>query len=175
MFYTHNFLLKTSLNLSKSTATYVTSVIYASYGLGRFVNIFISMKARTSQMIYLNITMMLIANFMIYFFIEYNIYICFTAFAVLGYSYSSMIPSLISFFEQRLNMTQKVSTLMVAFGTTIATLNHLIVGKIIEIDHNIYRIMSFIYTIIFALIFILFHSTDWLKKKILRNQKIVIT
>lgn len=99
MYYTQHFLLKTTLNLTKSTAAYVTSIIYLTYGLGRFINIFISMKARTSQMIYLNITMMFIANVMIYFFIEHSIWITYLAFIILGFSYSSMLPSLIAFFE----------------------------------------------------------------------------
>ena len=109
MYYTQHFLLKTSLGLTKSSAAYLTSIIYATYGLGRFINIFISMKVNITQMIYFNITMMLIANFMIFFFIEHSIWITNVAFAILGFSYSSMTPALLSFFEQRLNQTMKVS------------------------------------------------------------------
>lgn len=71
-------------------------------------------------------------------------------------------------------MTQQVSTLMVAFGTSIATLNHFIVGKVIEENYNIYRIMSFVYCLCFASLFIGLHSTDYLKKKILRAHEIAI-
>lgn len=83
-----------------------------------------------------------------------------------------MLPLLINFFEERLNMTMRVSTLMVASGTTIATLNHMIVGRIIEIDYNIFRTMSFIYTIILIFIFIVFNLTDLIKKKFIKESRL---
>ena len=119
MYYTHNFLLKTSLNLTKSTAAYVTSIIYFFYGVGRFINIFVSIKVGIKQMIYFNLMLMLISNILISFAIEHNVWITYLAFAILGFSYSSMLPSFISYFEHRLNMTMRVSTLLVASGRHI--------------------------------------------------------
>lgn len=64
---------------------------------------------------------------------------------------------------------------MVASGTTVATMNHFIVGKLIEKDYNIYRTMSFLYAIIFAFMFISLHSTDLLKMKLLKKKQMVVT
>lgn len=84
MYYTHTFLLKSNLNLTKSAAGYVSSIIYFTYGVGRFINIFVSIKISTKKMIYSNLSLMLLANIMVLFFIEKNIWICYVAFAILG-------------------------------------------------------------------------------------------
>lgn len=100
------------LNLDPEHAGYVFSILQFVIAGARFANIFLSFKVNTVANIYFNFVAMFVGTVILIIFLRTSLLMVEIGIGLLGLGYSSTYPLLITFVEQRISLTNRVSSIM---------------------------------------------------------------
>lgn len=101
-----------SFNFTETEASYISIVLTGCVTIGRFLNIFLSLKIETEFMIYVNFVLMLAGNLIFVFLSDNSEALVWTAMCLVGLGFSSTYPLIIAFVEKRYLMTNSLSSLL---------------------------------------------------------------
>lgn len=102
----------TELKLDAEHAGYVFSILQFAIAGARFANIFLSFKVNTVVNLYFNFIAMTVGTVILMIFLQSSLLMVEIGIGLLGLGYSSTYPLLITFVEQRISLTNRVSSIM---------------------------------------------------------------
>lgn len=105
------------LNLDPEHAGYVYSILQFVITAVRFVNIFLSFKVNTVANLYFNFFAMFVGTVILMIFLQSSLLMVEIGIGLLGLGYSSTYPLMITFVEQRISLTNRVSSIMGEFSS----------------------------------------------------------
>ncbi|XP_076307967.1 LOW QUALITY PROTEIN: sodium-dependent glucose transporter 1A-like [Tachypleus tridentatus] len=120
------------LKLSKSKGSFITSFYWGTYTFARGVAIFISMKLSSFVMLMIDIFIVLGASLLLVIFVSSSEEILWAASGLLGIGMASIYPSIVSWCEKYIVMTNKVTSTFVVTTSLGETVLPLLVGHYIE-------------------------------------------
>ena len=100
------------LGLDNEQAGYVFSILQFAIAGARFANIFLSFRVNTVVNLYFNFVSMLVGTVMLMIFLRRSLLMVEFSIALLGLGSSSSYPLIITFVEQRISLTNRVSSIM---------------------------------------------------------------
>ncbi|KAJ8313836.1 hypothetical protein KUTeg_008397 [Tegillarca granosa] len=146
------------LNWTKTSASYLASLFWATFALGRFVSIFVLKYIKSSHLLGINGALLIVASFGI--FIS-SLYIfnpgLWISVGLCGLSMSSMFPTIFTWTDSELlPVNAFITSLIFASGASTAIINPIILGYLMD---NVDK-MAFCYfilggTISFVIVFII--------------------
>ncbi|XP_035210590.1 sodium-dependent glucose transporter 1B-like isoform X2 [Stegodyphus dumicola] len=162
------FAVKSHLQLSKETASYMTSVFWATFTFGRGLAILLAVKIRPFMLIIVDFVFMVISSSLLLPISLGNKHeiLLWTGTAVLGLSLASFYPSTISWAENHVNISNKVASLFVIAASLGETVVPLTVSQYVDKKPQVLLYIVMISVVLCgALIFILWLLTFWLGNK----------
>lgn len=160
-----NFLAKVlvkskNLELDEETAGYVYSILAFMINIGRFLNIFIAFRLNTVINLYFNFIAMFGGCLILMFFIQSNLFWVKIGIALLGVGYSSTYPLIITFVEQRISLTNRISSIM-AFSSVLGLcISPFIVGHFIDANPISFIYITFLITMISIICFSFLYAVE---------------
>ena len=105
------FLTKQPYSFDEIKASYISIILTGCITIGRFINIFLSLKIETEFMIYVNFLLMFTGN-LILTFCGNSSTLIWTGIGLIGTGFSSTYPLIIAFVEKRYLITNSLSSLL---------------------------------------------------------------
>lgn len=149
----------TSFDFNETEASYISVILTGCVTLGRFVNIFLSLKIETEFMIYVNFLLMLAGNLILIFFSSKSVELIWTGIGLIGLGFSSTYPLIIAFVEKRYLMSNSLSSLLEFSCLFFVCFSPIAFGHILD---NIPDYFIYINTFSNLLIIILFVCLNFL-------------
>lgn len=113
--------ISTALNLSKATATLMTSVCAASYAVCCGLSIIVATRISVRSMLSVTMPLVLIGNILLASFANTSELMVWISLIVIGVGFSSTIPAIYSYLEQKINVTDFVCGLFL-FSSSISSI-----------------------------------------------------
>lgn len=158
---------KSPLGLDHDEAGYVSSILQIMVTCARFVNIFLSFKVNTVVNLYFNYIVMIAGCITMMLYIDTNLFAVKIGIALLGLGYGSTYPLLITFVEQRITLTNRISSVMAFSSVFVLCISPFIVGNYID-AHPV----SFVYITLAVAILALSFFTFLHVMEVFRRRKI---
>ncbi|ELT97395.1 hypothetical protein CAPTEDRAFT_205436 [Capitella teleta] len=121
-------------------APFIASVYWAGLGIGRFVNIFVSVILTPASMLLINICL-IISSFIILLLVDYSIWCLWFGVALAGYGMSSTFVSIVLWASKRMTITGMAAAVFVVGGSVGCT----VCAPVIGLLFNLFTPMSLIY------------------------------
>ncbi len=142
------------LKFTASKSAEIVSAMATSYTIGRGISVFIAIKIRPQLMISYHF-LIIITSIIILFFGQNSITLLWVGSLSLSFGYSSVYPSIFSFINQYLVITDRIGTIFVFSTTSLTMFAPYVLGTYIEKFSDVY-IISMITTLsISILVFII--------------------
>ncbi|XP_013788363.1 sodium-dependent glucose transporter 1A-like [Limulus polyphemus] len=120
------------LKLSKSKGSFITSVYWGSYTFARGMAVFISLKLSSLVMLVIDIFIVLGATLLLVIFSASSEEVLWLGSGLLGIGLASMYPSMVSWVERYIVMTNKVTSTFIVTTSLGEMIVPLVVGHYIE-------------------------------------------
>lgn len=169
MNYLATFAVNTDLQLSKSTAAYLSSALTSSFAVGRGFGIWIAISVKPHFLFYGCVAGVAIGNVAMLFFANTNELLLWISVCFFGIGCGPMFPAIVSFYDEKISkVTNTVSGIFILASMFQVALSSLIVGHHI-IDNAL--ILIELNLISSVLLLVLFGSLHLLTK-VKRNQRV---
>ncbi len=156
------------LKLTASKSAQIVSTMATSYTISRGISVLIAIKIRPQLMISYHF-LIIITSIIILFFGQNSITLVWVGSLSLSFGYSPVYPSIFSYINQYLVITDRIGTIFVFSTATITMFAPFVLGTYIEKFAVVY-IISIITTLsISILLFIIILYIIWKTKKIYSN------
>lgn len=136
------------LDMTESASAYVLTGLTAMFAIGRGIGIFIIFKVRAELILITNFIFVILANIILLTCANNNLTMFWIGSILLGAGYSSMFPSFCAFMEKYLVFTSAITSIILVFASTLASIYPLIVGKIIDQNAVVLTYTNFFSTMI---------------------------
>lgn len=120
------------LKLSKSKAAFMSSVMSGAYAANRFVSIFVATKIKPKTMLYISFGMLTTGNLILLFFANTSEVMLWIAAVIIGAGLSCVVPCIMSFLEERMNVTTGVCSTFLISACISLIVTPLLIGNYIE-------------------------------------------
>ncbi|XP_054157271.1 major facilitator superfamily domain-containing protein 4A-like [Oppia nitens] len=130
--YLSTFNVNTDLKLSEQTSDVIMSVMSASYTLGRGIGIILAIKVQPKYFLYTNFILISIGNLILYLSANTSEIWLYVGTVILGFGFSTVFPSIFSYMESRIRLTNTVCGILSVSCAIIATVDPIIVGQYIS-------------------------------------------
>ena len=165
-YYLPTYLTTSVHRLDKHVSAHMASLVATAYAAGRLISILMAVKDRVQYIIYTCILMLLITNGLFFVCPAGDIgWIRFLMFAF-GLSFSSLLPSMLAFIEQRVNITNSLNATMLCSATILFCINSIVIGSNVESNPQLFLYLNTAYPALFLGFFLAFHCTDLVKKRL---------
>jgi len=165
-----DFVVYSSLRLTKSTGAFMLSVLSATFAIFRGLSILVATRVKTSHMLYTNMALIGIGNLLLLTFGNTSERLLWIALVIMGAGYSCVFPGIYAFLEERINVTNSICGAFMFASSIATTTNPILVGLFIETNPMIFVYVNVVSLILCILIFFALHSTD----KALRKQEVTV-
>lgn len=161
--------------LNPNQAANMATFVGCAYAIGRLFSIFFTIRGNVGLSIYGSVIVILSAYILLAFnilpdLLPFGKMTILTALSFMfGLGYSALYPNSIVFVEQRVCITNQLNAQMMAVSTILFSVNSYLIGDQIESRPELFIILNSSFHLLFLLLFVLFHSTDLLKKKLLNK------
>ncbi|XP_068125672.1 major facilitator superfamily domain-containing protein 4A [Hyperolius riggenbachi] len=129
--FVYSYAVENPLSLAHKTAGYLPSLFWAAITLGRLISIPVSYKVRARTMLLINLIGVL-GTFLFLFLSQNSIEGIFLGTAFLGFSISSVFPSMLAYTEDILNYKGCATTVLVTSAGLGEMVVQILVGTVIE-------------------------------------------
>lgn len=154
------FVVFSDLEVSKSTAALMSSVMSASFALFRILSVPLATRISPGLMLWNNMTLTFIGNVLLLIFANSSYAMTWIALLLLGSGLSSTMGATNAFVSQRIVMTNTLVGLFLCFGRVAATANAFFIRLLIQSQPLILAHTNILFVIICAMALIAFHVTD---------------
>lgn len=120
------------LRLSKSKAAFLTSVMSGAFAANRFFSIIVASKIKPKKMLYMSFLMLLTGNSILLFFANTSEPMLWVGVILMGSGHSSVFPCIMSFLEQRVNVTTTVCGFFMLASAVSSGILPIVVGNYVE-------------------------------------------
>ena len=158
-----------ALKLTKSKAAYMSSVMSAAFAVNRLLSIVVAAKFRTKTMLYVSFLMICTGNGILLFFANSSEVMLWIAVVIIGAGHSSVYPCLMSFLEERINVTTFVCGLFMFCSGASSVAVPILLGYYVEKYPLIYVYINVCGLAICLLIFAILYVIDRKYRKAKRN------
>ncbi|KAI1290836.1 Major facilitator superfamily domain-containing protein 4B [Halotydeus destructor] len=169
--YLQTFAHNVNPNISISEASYLGSGFYAAFAVSRVVNIFLALKLRTVVMIWIDVILIVLGTVIIFLTAATSVTGLWIGVVVMGIGFSSCWPGVFSFVEERISVTDTISGIFNFFTGLHPIAAPFLQGLYIQTFPMIFAYINLVSAITVVLSFIVLHSTDFTKAKILRGAR----
>jgi MFS family permease len=151
-------------NLSKDVSAHLASVLGSAYAVGRFISMLMSVKTGVHRIIYGSVLLLLVSNILAFYCPPGRLDYLGPLIFLYGLGFSSLYPSMLTFIEERINITNTLNATMLCLSTALFCGNSVLIGSTIEKSPQLFIYLNIFYTLMFLVMFVLLHFTDLLKK-----------
>ena len=130
--YLPQFLVHLDPPIDKVTATLMISTLYAVFAATFGLTIFISIKVSVRYMLYAYFCLILCGNILLAMFASTSQTMIWLSVVILGMGHSSVSPGIFAFLEQRINVTNAVTGLLMACAAAFSIIMTLVLGHHLE-------------------------------------------
>ncbi|KAI1288242.1 Major facilitator superfamily domain-containing protein 4B [Halotydeus destructor] len=162
--YLATFIINTELKISESKAAIMNGVLNGGFMVSRFISIFLATRMKTINMLYMNLTIIMIGNVLIWTCANLSEAGLWLGVVTLGFGFSSSWPGVFALIEERINATNIVCAIFMSATMLHAAIGPLIEGKFIDKTPMIFVYLNFVSGVICCLAFGLLHATDKIRK-----------
>ena len=136
-----------NLKLNQQDAAKTFAILQTVITIARFLNIFLSFKVNAVANLYFNFAAMMSGIIMLVIYLSKSLFYTKIGISLLGLGQSSTYPLLIAFVEQRITLTNRVSSIMSFSSVFGLSVSPLVIGSLIDDNPN-----SFVYITLFVTI-----------------------
>ncbi|KAI7688453.1 hypothetical protein SSS_08175 [Sarcoptes scabiei] len=144
-------------------AAHLLAILSASYTFGRFFTAFIALKLKPDLILSYHLTIIIIAQIGL-FLGRHNQMIIFLSTMIQGFGFSAMWPTIISFTEYHMKLTDRISSLLFFFAGLMTIFTPMIIGPFLETWPLVLFLFEATYLTISVLLFVaiklFLHFTD---------------
>ena len=120
------------LGFSKADAAVISSVLSASFVAGRLASIFISTQLKTKTMLCGSFVIMTTGNVLLLMFASDSIRMVWLSFVVIGLGNSCVYTCILSFVEERINVTTSVCAFFILSSCLPSLVTPVLLGRFLE-------------------------------------------
>lgn len=164
--------LSNYLKIEGTSNTNLIALIGVFYIVGRGFSVLVSTIIGPTKMLILNTSLILVGS-TLFVLINSSTSYLFIAIAsiIMGCGFSSALPSLYSFIEQRIHITTTLNCCMLCVSCLLFSIESFRVSSIMSSSPDVFKYMNLFYSIAFAICFVLILSTDYTKNTSLKTIK----
>ena len=158
-----------TLKIDQKTAAYCESVLSTSFTIGRFLNIFLTMKMEIETMLFINFCSMIAGNCLIWTVGGYSLFGVYAGLILLGYGFSNTFPIIIAYVEERVTLSNKIMSLTYFSGAVFSTGTPFLIGKFLNTKPTYFILLNLLITLFAFLMFIILFVLE--KLRLTNNRK----
>lgn len=155
-----DFAYYSDLHVPKTTGALMLGVMAGTFAVGRGIGIFVASRVKTTYMLYTHLTIIGVGNGILFFLGNESVIGLWIASITMGYGYSCVFPTICSFLEERINVTDGITGCFIFFSATATVTNPLLIGTFIESKPMVFSYVNCISLVACWIIFLFLHSTD---------------
>ncbi len=144
--YLPSYATQLSVQLTKSEASFLTSVFNFANLIGKAVGILLALKLSHLKMLYMNLTVMASSLGILILYADGNRTLLWVGVILLGVGLSSIIASLYTLLEDTVQMSPLTCGILNMAGTSGSVITPLIIGPYMETHPTILMVVSLLYT-----------------------------
>ena len=155
------FAASTDLHLSKSTATFMASVLGGAYATGRAISVLVATKVKVDHMLYAHLAIVLMGNGLLSAFANTSELMIWISVVLMGAGFSSIFPGFLSFVQQRIHVSNQICGVITCFSAASAICGAFVLGNVIESHPMIFAYLNIAGVIATAIVLLAFHMVDF--------------
>lgn len=160
-----------ALKLTKSKAAFLSSAMSGSYAVNRLFSIVVASKLRTKTMLYISFVMLSTGNILLLIFANTSEVMLWVAAVIIGLGHASVYPCLISFLEERINVTTAVCSVFMLCSSCTNIFVPMVLGNYVESYPLVYVYINLFGLTACFLIFSVLYVIDRRYRKAVRLMK----
>lgn len=146
---------------SKADAAHVSSALSASFAVNRIVSIYIATRIKARTMMITSFVILMTGNILLLIFANNSPLMVWIAFVIIGKGHSPVYPCILSFVEERINVTTSVCSIFILSSSFSSIVIPIILGKFLEQNPLVYVYVNLLGLAVCAVVFMLIFWLDY--------------
>ncbi|RWS25321.1 sodium-dependent glucose transporter 1-like protein [Leptotrombidium deliense] len=167
--YLPTFLTRINLGISDQESSFMTATMAAAYMSLRIIGVFVANKMKTTIILGTSFVVVVIANLLILFVGANSYSLMWPCLILLGLGFSMVLPSLFTYSEERIDVTNAIAGLFIFASSGIPSTSPLLIGKLIKTEPLVFCYLNVSLAIAVLLLFIAATFLDFWKHKFLKT------
>ncbi len=154
--YMTSFLVNTALSISESEAAQMVSALSAAYTIARGVGILLILRVPPRFLLLVDTALIFAGLSLLYFNMNSSRAGLYGGLVVLGVGTATFMPTMFSYFEEHIRLTDKVCALLTLSCALVSTVDPIIVGRLISSLPAVVLYINYASIVVVAIAFTLF-------------------
>ncbi|KAI1290837.1 Major facilitator superfamily domain-containing protein 4A [Halotydeus destructor] len=163
--YLQTFATNVNTEIDQADASYMASIFFMAFAGSRFVSIALALKFSTVIMIWIDVILIIVGNIIIFFCATTSVTGLWIGVIVMGIGFSSCFPGVLSFLEERITVTDKVSGILNCFVALHVIATPFVQGVYLEKFPMIFSYINLVSSVTVLICFGILYSTDFSSNK----------